>query len=68
MIVSLNTNIRIAAEAPNPANKDNGDLSMITLIINIVPTKTIKPVKFGTGLLQAGLAVFLSGWSTQAEY
>ena len=38
IIESLNTSIRIAAEAPNPANSDNGDLSIRILTTTIAPT------------------------------
>ena len=36
---SLNTNIKIAAEAPKPANKVAGDLFTIIAMITIPPTK-----------------------------
>ena len=38
-IVSLKTNIKIAADAPNPASKETGDLLIRILITNITPIK-----------------------------
>ena len=41
-IVSLNTNIRIAAEAPNPANRLAGDFPIKMAIMTIPPIKNSK--------------------------
>ena len=60
-IVSLNTNMSIAAEAPNPAKRDTGDLLINTLMISIIPTKTMATCKICMNPF-SGLFLKVSFW------